>query len=280
MKQILFLAIAFYFRKHNPKLGIKILTEKWAQSQLPEDFKTWWDENKKIFTTEVKEYVEKGIHFTYLGCVDYPKSFTSTLEDRPLFLTYLGNPHWEKHYNIAVVGSRKINSQTQEWLNEDFLSYLKVNEVCVVSGGARGVDQLAHLCALRAKRPTIVFLPSGLLNMYPKDLSSWTESIIAQGGAFVSEYWPTELMKKHYFIERNRLIAAMSQFVLITQGELRSGTMLTAQWALNLGKEIGVLPGHPKDSLFSGNLSLARSGVPIIIDVEDLMYHCKPDRLC
>ena len=151
-------------------------------------------------------------------------------------------------------------------------SFLTMNQVSIISGGARGVDQAAHLCALRAKQPTFVFLPSGLEKMYPAGLSDWQNEILNVGGAFISEYWPSEEIKKHYFIERNRLIASLSDFILVAQGELRSGTMLTAKWAIELGRELGAIPGHPKDSTFSGNLNLIRSGVLPIIDSQDLSF--------
>ncbi len=163
-----------------------------------------------------------------------------------------------------------MSSITKDWIQQELMGFLKNHDATIVSGGARGVDQAAHFCALRAKRPTFVFLPSGLNKIYPKDLNEWKAEIIKGEGAFISEYWPDEEIKKHYFIERNRLIAALAEVVLVTQGELRSGTMLTAQWALDLGRNIGVLPGHPMDSSFSGNLQLLRSGVPPVMDQQDL----------
>jgi DNA processing protein len=182
----------------------------------------------------------------------------------------MGTPHWTKRPSLGVVGSRKMSSLTKEWMDQELLPFLNRNDVSVISGGARGVDQAAHLCALRAKKPTFVFLPSGLSEIYPRDMVEWKNQILNTGGAFLSEYWPNEKIKKHYFIERNRLIAAMSDFVLIAQGEKKSGTLLTAQWALDLGRDIGVLPGHPMDFHFSGNLHLMRSGVPPVVDSLDL----------
>ncbi len=277
IKQLIFLGLAFYFKNNNHQLGLQMLMDNTELKDLPEEFLLWWEQNKSSFALEVDGFIKQGINFTYPGCSDYPNALLTHLEDAPLFLTYIGKPCWINNFCLSIVGSRKISPSTKEWMNEDLMQYLIHQKVCVVSGGARGVDQQAHFCALRAKSPTLVFLPSGLNQMYPSDLNSWKNDILNSGGAFMSEYWPTECMKKHYFIQRNRLIAAIAHFVLVTQGELRSGTLLTAQWAINLGRNVGVLPGHPKDGMFSGNLNLLRAGVPPIIDVEDLKLYCQTE---
>lgn len=273
VKQMMSLALSYYYRQSNPLLGLKFLKENTELNQLTEDFKFWWDKNSNSFTSEVERFLSIGIQFTYPGCADYPSKLLTHLEEPPLFLTYRGSPCWDSQICLSIVGSRKISSLTRDWMNEELMSFLMKHNVCVVSGGARGVDQHAHFCALRSKRKTLVFLPSGLEQIYPKELLNWTNDIINSEGAFISEYWPTDGMKKHYFIQRNRLIAAIADFVLVTQGENRSGTMLTAQWAINLGKSIGVVPGHPKEGLFSGNLNLLRMGVPPVIDSEDLSMY-------
>jgi DNA processing protein len=123
---------------------------------------------------------------------------------------------------------------------------------------------------LRSQKPTYVFLPSGLNEIYPKDLRAWKDSILQGRGAILSEYWPSEQIKKHYFVARNRLIASMAHAVLVVQGEKRSGTLLTAKWAMEMGCPLGVVPGHPRDTAFSGNLGLLRDGVVPIIDEIDI----------
>jgi len=270
LSEVVYLAIALYYKKQNPTLGLTILKERWAKNQIPEDFWDWFPTIENKLIQQINAFAAKGIQFTVPGSWDYPQAFIHNLDTPPLFLTYIGNPAWTQKASLGVVGSRKLSLLTKEWMETELLGFLKNQKICVISGGARGVDQLAHLCALRARCPTYVFLPSGLECIYPKDMADWKENILSLGGAYLSEYWPTEMIKKHYFIERNRLIAAMADFVLIVQGERKSGTLLTAQWALDLGRDIGVLPGHPMDPLFSGNLELLRSGVPVVMDAQDL----------
>jgi DNA processing protein len=268
--QILYLAVAQYYKKQNQRIGLTILLERWPIDKLPEDFLFWWKQNQNFITDRCYSYAENEIHFTYPGCWDYPEAFLKNIDPVPLLISYLGHPHWNQNLNLAVVGSRKMSPLTQEWFNHQLLPLLNRKSINVVSGGARGVDQAAHLCALRAKKPTFVFLPSGINKIYPSDLGEWKDEVIGSGGAFISEYAPDEELKKYYFIERNRLIAAIANFILVAQGELRSGTMLTAKWALDLGRDIGAIPGHPMDPSYSGNLSLIRAGVPSVIDRQDL----------
>lgn len=268
--EMIYLAIAIFYKKFNPELGRKILIQRWALDQIPNPFWEWFKSHEKKFQEQVQDFSSRGIQFTYPGCWDYPAVLLQNLESFPLLLTYLGQPTWSQRPNLGVVGSRKMSSITKEWMETELLHFLQRNFICLLSGGARGVDQAAHLCALRTKKPTYVFLPSGLEEIYPKDMKEWRGDILEAGGAFLSEYWPTEKLRNHYFIERNRLIAAMSDFILIVQGEKKSGTLLTAQWALDLGRDLGVLPGHPMDPLFSGNLHLVRSGVPMVMDSLDL----------
>jgi len=270
MSDFTYLAVAIFYKKFNPSLGLKILIERQSIESLSEEFFLWFKLHELSLREKIQDYTSRGIHFTYPGCWDYPPAFLQNLDSSPLFLTYIGNPAWSQKLNLGVVGSRKISTLTKEWIDHELLQFLHQNDVAVISGGARGVDQAAHFCALRAKRSTFVFLPSGLEEIYPRDMREWKSEILRFGGAFISEYWPTEKLMKHYFIERNRLIAAMSDFVLIAQGECKSGTLLTAQWALDLGRDLGVLPGHPMDHNFSGNLHLMRSGVPTVIDSLDL----------
>lgn len=267
----IYLAVAIYFKSRDSQLGFKILNEQWAQDQLPDAFIAWLRNNGRHLNDQLLTYKERGIHFTYLGAQDYPQSLSKNLEIPPLWISYEGKPCWNHLSQLAVVGSRKMSTLSKDWINQELYALLKKYPLCVLSGGARGVDQAAHFCSLRSHRPTMVFLPSGLERVYPLELQEWKQEILHGGGCLISEYWPDVETRKHLFVQRNRLIAAMADAVLIVQGEKRSGTMLTAKWATDLGLEVGVVPGHPMDGAFSGNLELIRSGANPIVDHIDLL---------
>lgn len=271
LTHLISIAVALYYQRKDPRLGLSILLESWSENQLPPDFLRWWTDHSVWLSEQCHQYYEMGIRFTCPGCVDYPRSFIENLDKPPLFISYRGSAHWDQNANLAVVGSRKMSTLTSSWINEELFEALKKNTMTIVSGGARGVDQAAHLVALRGHRPTFVFMPSGLDRIYPRDLRDWIPDVVASGGSFISEYWPNVEIKKHHFLERNRLIASISDHVLVAQGEQRSGTMLTAQWAIELGRELAVIPGHPKDQSFSGNSQLLRLGALPMMDHQDLL---------
>jgi DNA processing protein len=210
-----------------------------------------------------------GIQFVCYGESLYP-SGCYLMEDPPLILAYQGAPAWSGERTIAVVGSREPSAESLQWMETQFSLFCEKQRPCVVSGGARGVDQKAHGLALRKFCPTIVVLPSGLGNMYPSSLREWIEPVLAQGGCFVSEYSYDQRMHKHLFHHRNRLIAALGRGTLLIEAKRRSGTLITAAQSVQLGKPVWVVPGHPLDPHFGGSLDLLTEGAQLIRDAEDI----------
>ncbi len=200
----------------------------------------------------------------------YPAEFYE-LEKPPPFLSVVGNAsvlHAPKR--LAVVGSRELSGRTERWLEHHLPSYLKTNDVVIVSGGARGADQAAHLAAIRTGRATAVFLPCGLARLFPADLEEWVKPVLDAGGVFVSAYAPEETVRKFRFEGRNRLIASVSHGVFVAEASRRSGSMMTARISGELGREIGVLPSAPGDLTGQGSLDLMANGATMIRDALDL----------
>jgi DNA processing protein len=210
---------------------------------------------------------------------DYPQALNQ-LSFRPGVLFYLGQPVWQTHQLLSVVGSRSPQESSLMWLDEVVSEFLKKNNVAIVSGGARGIDQKAHQVSLRAGRPTVVFLPSGLQQMYPDSLVDWVEPILAGGGAIVSQFMPAQKMQKRFFQERNRWIAAIAELNLLVECRRRSGTRLTAKYAIEYHKKIGVMPTHPFAAGLGG-LDLIYDGADLIrdsIDLESAFYNFSKQR--
>jgi DNA processing protein len=117
----------------------------------------------------------------------------------------------------------------------------------------------------------VAFLPSGLNKIYPSTLNSWVSEIVAGGGCLLSEYEDNTPMEKHFFAQRNRLIAALGKATLIIEARKGSGTVLTAQKALEQSKPVWVLPGHPMDPGMRGSLDLFQDGGTPVRDAMDLI---------
>lgn len=212
----------------------------------------------------------KGVKFVCYGEDHYPLQ-CYLMAESPLCLSYVGSPCWQVEASISIVGSREPSSESLLWMEQELSSFLSKANPLVVSGGARGVDQKAHALALRKLCATAVVLPSGLGEIYPDSLKDWVRPIIDQGGCMISEYDYQQKMHKHLFHHRNRLIAALGSVTLLVEARRRSGTLITAHQAAQLGRSVWVVPGHPQDPHFQGSLDLLFDGAQIARDAEDLL---------
>lgn len=255
----------------------KIVPELFSSLNLKEE------KTKKInlklierVTQSIERDLAMGRHLTTPLDSDYP-SLLKLIEEPPLLLRYEGTPVWNSMPGIAIVGSREVSELSLLWMNLELKNFLQ-NQVCFVcSGGARGVDQRAHLLAIQSGRPTVAIIPSGLDQIYPPNLASLKGIILDQGGAFVSEYSSETSIKKYFFQQRNRLIAGISEVCLIIQSRIKSGTLLTAREAIEQGKPLWVLPGHPLDLAMNGNNLLLNEGATPILGAQDLdiLFHAE-----
>lgn len=226
----------------------------------------WW----KKACDEIRRERERGRHFLLRGEADFPARL-ECIPDPPSVLTVLGNVAALSRPGFAVVGAREPTRSSLQWMDEHLSEALREHPAIVISGGARGVDQAAHRVALRQGKATILFLPSGLRELYPKDLKEWVLPVCEAGGAFVSEFHPRTPMRKWNFPVRNRLIAGLGLVCLVIEARMRSGTHLTARLARDAGREVGCLPAAPWDVSSGGNLELLAQGAQIIKDAQDLV---------
>lgn len=262
-----------YFKKKRELIesqDVKKVIQSWSTEHKEQWDNTDWGK----FLEYCHILKEQNINITAPFFVDYPSAFLQ-LEVPPYMLFYKGAPIWAQEKSLdqkilGVVGARDPSSLTLRWLEHELVQFLMYRKAIILSGGARGVDQTSHKCALRAQSPTIAILPSGLLKYYPDSLKSIESLILSGGGTIVSEYWPTQAMLKHHFLRRNQLISKLSDYLLIAEAKIKSGTMVTAKHALESGVSIGVVPGHPYDHCFNGSLELINSGTQLVRDAYDL----------
>lgn len=172
---------------------------------------------------------------------------------------------------VAIVGSRKV-SPYGRLVTQKFASELANRGMVIVSGLALGVDSIAHDAALKANGRTIAVLPSGLGKIYPASHTNLARQIIQKGGALVSEYPTTaENPQKYQFIARNRIIAALSRAVIITEAASKSGSLHTAEFALEQGIEIMAVPGNITSPTSEGANNLIKVGATPVTTTEDIL---------
>jgi len=206
---------------------------------------------------------------------DYPQEFL-TLEKPPLYLSVKGDCSALTKKRVSVVGSRHPSVRVLEWMDIHLTPLVQTGAV-LVSGAARGVDQRAHLICLRQSQPTIAFLPSGFLQVYPKDFQKWIPEILKTGGLILSEYLPNQAIHPHHFHERNRMIAKLGFFLLVCEARRKSGSIMTARLAIENSKTVCVLPSFPSESSNQGCLDLLFQGAFPIRDFQDLQTLTVPN---
>lgn len=200
---------------------------------------------------------------------DFPQSLRN-LDQKCLQIFVKGDPAILKQGGLAVVGSRNISNYGQQ------VTYQLVTEIAwanipIISGLALGVDSQAHQACVAAKGVTIAVIPSGIERIYPASHQQLAEKIIKEGGAIVSEHPGTMRPHKYHFIQRNRLIAALAQAVLIPEATQKSGSLHTAQFALDDGKEVMAVPGSIFSPTSSGTNQLIANGAQLITDAQQVI---------
>jgi DNA processing protein len=250
-------------------------------ARFPQILQVLRAEGKNYFS-DLERLCEKdllcGYQFTYPGHPLYPEELMSVSQP-PFFLQYQGSPIWMAQQGFSVVGNREPTALTEAWFEATMHEFMQSHAMYSISGGARGVDQLLHKASLRNHVPTVALLPCGLNKIYPASLNEIRQDILDQGGALLTEYSSSEPMDKRNFISRNRLIAGLGLFVLIVEARHRSGTMITARYAIDQHKPVLVVPSHPFDVKSQGGLELLCEGAGIVRDAIDLRMHFESEKV-
>jgi DNA processing protein len=207
-----------------------------------------------------------GAHLVTLLDPDYPEPLRQLALAPPVL--YIRG-HLPAGPAVAIVGSRRADAYGRE-VADLFARALAAAGVAIVSGFARGVDAVAHRGALAAGGPTVAVLGCGLGVDYPSGHAALGEEIAA-GGAMVSEFPCGLPPRTWHFPVRNRIIAALSEGTLVVQANLRSGSLITARHALDLGREVWAVPGRIFDERSMGPHSLIRDGACLVEHPRDLL---------
>ena len=189
--------------------------------------------------------------------------------DVPPVLYIRGNITPEDEWTIAVVGTRGATIYGRE-VTERLVSELVRNRITVVSGLARGIDSIAHRTALEAGGRTIAVFACGLDEVYPPENVKLAQAVM-EHGALVSEYPLGTRPKKEHFPLRNRIMSGLSLGVLVIEGDVNSGAMITAERALEQNREVFAVPGSILSPTSAGTNRLIKEGAKLVNDVQDIL---------
>lgn len=200
---------------------------------------------------------------------NYPKALLN-ISNPPENLFVLGNEKILDNFGIAIVGSRNCTKYGEEVAKSIAYNLSKYN-INVVSGMAKGIDSAAHIGTIMGKGKTIAVLGSGFKHIYPKENMELLKDIINSGGAVITEYEEDTLPKPENFPKRNRIISALSQGVVVVEAGKRSGSLITAEIALEEGKEVFAVPGNIISKTSKGTNELIKDGAKLVENVRDIL---------
>jgi DNA processing protein len=239
-----------------PKVAEALLTEPEGFADLLQSTSAWLDACDQR-------------HVVALGEAAYPPALLAT-DDPPLLLYVQGQlAALQGARLVAVVGSRNPTPQGAENARR-FACALSEAGVTVVSGLALGVDGAAHLGALEGGSPTLAVVGTGLDRVYPKRHLELAHRIAAQG-ALISEYPLGTPPLSPNFPKRNRIIAGLAQGTLVVEAALQSGSLITAELATQMGREVFAVPGSIHAPQSRGCHALIRQGAKLVESAQDIL---------
>ena len=199
------------------------------------------------------------------------------IPDPPKKLFIRGKLPAKRVKTVAIVGTRKPSAYGRE-IATKIASECAKNGIVVVSGLALGIDSIAHRAAIDSGGKTIAILANGVDKIYPRSHEDLGQKILQTNGAILSEYPNNTPARPWQFLARNRIVSGLADAVVIIETASRSGTLSTANHALDQGKEIFAVPGNITSPLSAGCNQLIKNGANPLTSVEDLLDFLIPDR--
>jgi DNA processing protein len=225
-----------------------------------------------VILKELKQARAYGARAVFFGDPDYPEDLAQ-LPDAPPVLWVVGEAAVLQRPMVAVVGARNASSLGIR-MARHLASGLTEAGFVVVSGLARGIDKVAHGAALEGG--TVGVMAGGVDVLYPSENAGLAEEIAAKGGARISEMpLGMQPMARHFPV-RNRIVSGLSRAVVVVEAAAKSGSLITARGALDQGREVLAVPGHPFDARAAGCNMLLRDGARLVRNVDDILEALPP----
>ncbi len=255
---------------HDPKTIWEAPTEELAQFKIPQNVLTNLTKIRKTLDP-IKHYEQifnSGIRIMTINDPEYPNSLKQI--HHPPVLLYMVGSFPSLELSMGVVGTRQMTGYGKV-VTKQFVKELVASGFVIVSGLARGVDTTAHQTAVEESGQTIAVLGGGLNQIFPAENIHLAKAIVAGHGAIISEYHPDSPALPGNFPSRNRIIAGLSEAILVTEAAKESGSLITAKIGLEEGKTIYAVPGPITSSQSEGPLELIKDGATLVISARDVL---------
>ncbi|RYY78142.1 MAG: DNA-protecting protein DprA [Moraxellaceae bacterium] len=232
-----------------------------------------WQQNPDFaaqFEQAIRSLNHAQDHVLALNDLHYPRQLKQ-IADPPPFLFVRGNLDTLSQPQIAIVGSRKP-SQTGQQIAAQFAQALAQQGFVLTSGLAHGIDASAHQGALQAGQgQTIAVMGTGTNLCYPSANQALYWQIIESGGSVISEFMPNTPAREYHFPRRNRIVSGLSLGVLVVEAAIKSGSLITAQTALEQNRQVFAIPGHIYNEQSRGCHQLIRDGAMLVDDPQQIV---------
>jgi DNA processing protein len=227
-------------------------------------------QNKIDANKEWAKFQKTTLKIITIDDSQYPQQLRE-IKSAPFILFYSGNISLLSKKQLAVVGTRRHTNYGQ-MVTEKIIPQITQAGIVITSGLAQGIDSLAHQACLDSKQPTIAVLGAGILeakkNNYTQRMMT---DILSQNSLIVSEYPPNYPASRFTFPARNRIVSGLSLGTLVIEGGLKSGTLITANYALEQNREVFAVPGNIFSDKSTGTHQLIKNGAQVVTSANDIL---------
>lgn len=225
-------------------------------------------QERDIHRRELDRSLARGVLLVTPEVEGFPELLRH-IDPVPPLLWVRGRAEVLQHTMISIVGARRCSPYGRR-VASDLAADLSRSGTCVVSGMARGVDTAAHRGAIEANAPTIAVLGCGVDVIYPRQNQALADRIL-EAGCLVSEFPLGAAPLRYHFPRRNRIISGLAHGVVVVEATHKSGSLITADWALDQGRDVFAVPGHVGSPLTQGTHKLLREGAKLVETAGDIL---------
>jgi DNA processing protein len=249
---------------------VSLHSSQWASLGLSESIISQLQQAPQKLTC-VKQWLQASPrhHIIHIQDDHYP-AMLQQLASPPLVLFCQGNTRLLNNTQIAIVGGRKATYSGRQEAKQ-FGAELSGMGITVTSGLALGIDGQAHLGAYPLPGRTIAVVGAGIDIIYPKRHQNLAANILLAEGLIISEFWLATPPKPVHFPRRNRVIAAMSLGTLVVEAQIKSGSLITAGMAADMGREVFAIPGNIRNPMAQGCHYLIQQGAKLVTSTYDIL---------